>query len=242
MARTYQPCRECGGFHKNPRSSSLCEECGNRTTEAPFQKGESVRLVKGKVEQKVLEVAYSNKRWLIRASYLTFEDFTKYPPRWRDASDYVRFETATEESTETVNMSKLFQINNGDNEPKFGTYLATNSVGHLVLEIKGTGEVRAFPPEEVSEVKPYTVALKFVGIASQARSQSQTHYRSKPGALERGDMVIFVDGAIAIVTKIDTKSEAAQSLGKGVRKLVTAPLEPVAGGEAEGEAETEELS
>lgn len=229
MARTFQPCRECGGLHKNPRSSSLCEDCGSRTEESPFKKGDSVRLVKGKVEQKVIDVAFSNRRWLIKAAYLTFDDFTQYPPRWRDARDYVRFESATEESTENIDMSKLFQINTGDNEPKFGTYLATNSQGHLVLEIKGTGEVRAFSPDDVAEVKPYTIQLKFASTG--ANSRSQQHFRCKPGSVERGDVLLFSDGAMAVVTKIDTKSESAQPLGKNVRKVVTAPMEPVAGGD-----------
>lgn len=202
----------------------------------PFKEGDLVRLVNGKKPQRVIDTHYQKiSGWRIRAAYLEAHDYVSYPPKWRTARDYVLYNRASEaEPQENTYMAKLFQINTGDNEPKFGTYLATNSVGHLVLEIKGTGEVRAFSPEDVSEVKPYTVALKFVG----ASSRNPTHYRSKPGALERGDMVIFVDGAIAIVTKIDTKQEGAQSLGKGVRKLVTAPLEPVAGGEeVEGEAD-----
>lgn len=34
MARSYQPCRECGADHHNPRSSSICPDCGEAASQA----------------------------------------------------------------------------------------------------------------------------------------------------------------------------------------------------------------
>lgn len=111
--------------------------------------------------------------------------------------------------------NKLYQTKDGE----FGVALAINSVGHLVLEMKKTGEVKSFDPTLLELVMPFTVVVRYDNGA-------ETHYISKEGDLEVGDIVL-VDGGkgfkIGTVTKTNTKSDLARARLKGV-KLITKPL------------------
>lgn len=117
--------------------------------------------------------------------------------------------TTTKENT----MPKLYQTN--EETPRFGTLLATNSAGKLVLEMKGSSEVLTFDKEDVEEVKPYTVGVRFElnGI--------EYHYLSRKGDVEKGDLLLIAgSSSFATVTSVDTKSDKATKELTG-RKVVT---------------------
>jgi len=113
-------------------------------------------------------------------------------------------------------MPKLYQTT--EQSPRFGVLLATNSAGKLVLEMKGTGEVLAFDKNEIEEVKPYTVSIKFQD------SSTEYHYLSRKGDVEKGDLILVDgNGHMAKVIAVDTKSDRATKELKG-RKVVTTPF------------------
>ena len=96
----------------------------------------------------------------------------------------------------TMDKSALYELTSGTKaKPKveYGNYLATNSTGQLVFEIKGTGEVKAYAKDKVKEVVPYTVRL----------SDRQV-YETEEGKVKKGD-ILLMNGAIETVTDIDIK-------------------------------------
>jgi uncharacterized protein YodC (DUF2158 family) len=116
---------------------------------------------------------------------------------------------------EETAMTKLYQTK--EETPRFGTLLATNSAGHLVLEMKGSGAVETFPKSAVEVVHPYTVDIRFPG-------SSQTYsYLARKGEVEVGDVILVDAERIAKVVKINTKSNRATVNLIG-RKLLTMPL------------------
>lgn len=117
--------------------------------------------------------------------------------------------TTTKENT----MPKLYQTN--EETPRFGTLLATNSAGKLVLEMKGSSEVLTFDKKDVEEVKPYTVGVRF------ELNGTEYHYLSRKGDVEKGDLLLIPgSSSFAIVTSVDTKSDKATKELTG-RKVAT---------------------
>jgi len=172
------------------------------------------------VEEITLKVAKFTGEvvWAVRARYLSDRGYTDHKGlrlRWRAASDFVKIEDR-EEGEES--MSKLYQTRDG---ARFGTFLARNSRGEFVLEMKDTGKVEALAADLVEEVRPYTVRVRFMGDSGGGTYD----YISQAGALEKGDMVALTSSGrkIVIVTAIDTKSAKATVVLRG-RKLLTEEL------------------
>lgn len=195
-------------------------------TPNPFREGDIVRLKNG---QKPLEVI-KTKTGYIRTRYLGRPAYTDYSGReydngWREctafvlvARDGVVVEYYPGEKKEKTEMAKLYEIKDGV-ATVFGTLLAQNSKGRLVLEIKGTGEVRDFDPADVTEVVPYTVAVS-ISPDGVGRERTVVHYKCQAGALAVGDIIVFATGKFGRVTQIDTKKADGQSL-KNARKMLT---------------------
>lgn len=200
-----------------------------------FQIGDVVRLRTGEQPIVITEVDESN--FSIKGFYLS----PSVMETWhRDCGDYIHYENSLDDhyverwellskqhsevpepQGETI-MTTLYQTN--EKKPRFGTKLATNSEGKVVLEIKGTGEVEAFKPEDITEVVPYTVSVEFLeGSNSYNRSQNYS-YITTEGAVSTGD-IIFVEpsGNMARVTKVNTKSRKATKELKG-RKVATTEI------------------
>ncbi len=97
-------------------------------------------------------------------------------------------------------MNTLYQTN--DKTPRFGTFLAKNSKGEIVLEMKGEGgAVEAFNADEIEEVQPYTVNLQPID-KSLSSVQVICHKRQ----VELDDVLLELDtGLIWRVTKLDTR-------------------------------------
>lgn len=173
----------------------------------------------------MLQVGRYNGDYAIRAQYLNDpDDNYGTSRRWRVARDFKPYEGDAPE-TETTNMAnELYQTKTGD--ALFGTLLARNSAGRLVLEIKGTGQVKDFAPDEVEVVRPYTVRVRNVMTCQQQ------HRTAAKGAVVVGD-VLLTGGALFEVEAIDTKNANPVGTLTG-RKLATEAIAEVAEDEAEG--------
>jgi hypothetical protein len=104
-------------------------------------------------------------------------------------------------------MTNLFKYKDGADE-LFVTKLATDSAGRVVVEVKGTGRVMAVNANELEEVLPYTVGIRFLSDAGKATSTTY-HYFAKAGELAVGDLLLTADGKYARVVSVDTKSRRA---------------------------------
>lgn len=91
-------------------------------------------------------------------------------------------------------------------EEMYGVYMATNSAGQMVLELRdGSNTYFAFDSAAIEEVMPYTVALQF------ETGGQHYHYFAVAGVFAVNDM-IFVQGksnSLGRITKINTKSRNA---------------------------------
>lgn len=125
---------------------------------------------------------------------------------------------ACEEEEETMeNEITLYQTNEAT--PRFGTKLAVNSAGKIVLEMKGSGNVEAFDKDAVSVVMPYTVDVTFQGGGGNYA------FRTLPGEVEVGDLLALHGyDNFATVVAIDTKSPKATKDLVG-RRILTAKLD-----------------
>lgn len=114
---------------------------------------------------------------------------------------------------------QLYQVKG--TEDQFGTLLATNSEGQLVLEMRGAGgEVRAFNREDVKEVLPYSYGVRFGGVGKTYQ------YIGTEGEVEVGDILIPESGGLnnlATVVSVNTRSRNATKRFAG-RKLLTQAL------------------
>ena len=112
--------------------------------------GDRVRLANGKKELEVVHIV----RNYVTAAYLKngklpgwdYERSTKTLPQ----QSFVLFNEKENEMT-----NKLFQTK--EEKPRYGTFLAKNSKGETVLDMKGTGVPEAFGKNEIEEVLPYTI-------------------------------------------------------------------------------------
>jgi len=100
-------------------------------------------------------------------------------------------------------MNTLYEIIDGG-VVKFGTKLATNSLGKWIMEVKSTSEIIVVDKEHVTEVMPYTVGVKFSGEGQEY------HYFAVDGDFVEGDNIIL-NGQFAVVTAIDTRSRRADT-------------------------------
>jgi hypothetical protein len=185
------------------------------TSQNKFSVGDYVRLCHGEARLVVLAV----KDGYIKAEYTSRKN-TSWGGnvKWRSESDFVLYNSTTKEiSKGTTEMkNKLYQTKEAT--ARFGTLLATNSQGKLVLEMKGTGEVLAFDRDEIEVVMPYTFGVKF------PNNHTEYHYLGKEGEVEVGDMVMLDNSPtgkfeIARVTSVNTRSEAATVVFKGSKLL-----------------------
>jgi hypothetical protein len=182
--------------------------------------GMKVRLENGAKPMVVVAISNSGRAdERLKCTYESYQSSAFYGTdrlKWRTCRDYVSLESETKDDIsevkstkkEKVEMSKLYQTK--EETPRFGTYLATNSQGKLVLEMKGTGNAEAFAQDAVEIVRPYTIVVK--------NDHGGGSYRTKPGLFEVGD-VLILGSNIVFVVAVDTKQDGAQELPAGVRRL-----------------------
>lgn len=194
-----------------------------------FKVGDAVRLVSGQSLQHIIGVD-GNRVMAAYPSSSAYSGRSRSSGRWRPASDYVYHstykhnpDTTQPESKGTNKMTtqnKLYQTNEAT--PRFGTLLATNSQGKLVLEMKGTGIPELFDAKEVNVVMPYTFSVVF------GSNSTEYSYKGKEGEVELGDLLLLDNSprgelTVARVVGVNTKSDAATKHFVGV-KLHTTPV------------------
>ncbi len=123
-------------------------------------------------------------------------------------------------NTRTDNMGNpttttLFEVNGKKNV--FGTFLAKRPNGEYVLEMKDGSGAQAFSKDELTEVLPFTVSIKYLNERS---SGSTYDYECEEGKVERGDLIIMSDGNIVEVTAVNTQSKRATKTLTG-RKITS---------------------
>jgi len=176
-----------------------------------------VRLKSGHAPQTILYI--NTSKGLLRCRYLSdtgSHDGYAYEEDWRRADDYIHHENYTEHNlsnakqgespimTDKSQTPELYQTN--ETKPRFGTFLAKNSMGQMVLEIKGTGEVVAFNEDQIEVVMPYTVNLQPVD-----KNAPSIHVTAVKGQVKKDDILIQLDtGILWMVTVLDSKSRTAK--------------------------------
>jgi hypothetical protein len=117
--------------------------------------------------------------------------------------------------TKESKMNKLYEIT-ADGKKLYGHKLATNSQGHWVMEVKGTGEVFAVDKSCVEEVLPHTIGVQY------ETGKMVYHYFADAGKYQVGEFYILdaPSGRVIVqVTEVDTKSVAATKDFKPLVKL-----------------------
>jgi hypothetical protein len=119
-----------------------------------------------------------------------------------------------EETEMTADKQTLYSFT-VDGETRYGSHIGTNSQNQYLIEEKGTGTIHVFGKNDLEEVVPYTFSATMGG--------KETHYVGTPGALKKGDVLLYIGSTtaqIAYVTGVDTKNKSARSKFKG-SKIVT---------------------
>lgn len=191
-----------------------------RKLSPPFRPGEVVVLKTGTAPQVVTDVNYSNGVWHLRCRYTRyFPNIEEAARNWRRADDYLHYVGDPEDhdynqKVNTVaNAPKLYQTL--EETPRFGTYLATNSLGQIVLEMKGAQAnviVEAFDKDKVEEVKPYTILVRF-------RDGTERNYTTTKDKVKEGEAIIFENLDFGVIVKINTGFSGNCSELKGRRVL-----------------------
>jgi hypothetical protein len=115
-------------------------------------------------------------------------------------------------------MKTLYSFTDEHDKEVFATLIGKNEDGHFVLEVRGTSAIVVMPPEDVKEVLPYTVHIKFGNSSSTG-----VNYEVPKGSLNKADLVIDGSGAIGRVIDLDTKARDARS-ARGLRVIETRSL------------------
>lgn len=109
----------------------------------------------------------------------------------------------------------LYSFTKEDGTVAYGIHIGTNSQNQYLIEEKGTGAIHVFDKSALEEVVPYTFSAKM--------GSSENHYVGTPGALSKGDILLYTGSSspqIAVVTGVDTKNKSARAKFKGA-KLAT---------------------
>jgi len=205
--------------------------------EPPFKTGDEVRLKTGKSKIIVYEVDYfgegdqvphyakrnwgsdwMKKRyqpkegWFIRFGYASSRHYESHYDgkhrKWREAEDFVFYHDQLEkEEPIMTEKPKLYQTKEED--PRYGTFLTKNSLGQMVLEMKGEGgKCEGFAEGDIEIVTPHTVELTRIGIShEEKRGQTNSlHIVTKAGQVAKDDVLLEMNsGIIWRVTNVDSK-------------------------------------
>ena len=125
----------------------------------------------------------------------------KYVESGKTIWEYYNYFQPYENNDQTI-MSKeqLFTWTDKDGQ-HYGTYLATNSSGQYVIEVKQTGHIVTMHPDYLEEVIPWTFS---------ARNASTEKHFTGPDTIKKGDGLLQTSTSkFWIVTDVDTKNKTA---------------------------------
>lgn len=112
------------------------------------------------------------------------------------------------EKEREMNTNTLYKV---IDQEVYGNKVGTNSKGEVILELRGEGgKVRGYKPEELEEVKPYTVSIRMNG--------NLLHYIAMAGDYKEGDIVIICSTnqyfQLGLVEKVNTKTDTTAEASK----------------------------
>jgi len=171
-----------------------------------FKVGDVVRLKTGTAPISVTDVTYipALNNYGLSGKYVN----TSHTIMCRKDEDF-EFYVEKEEDK----MNTLYQIKQ-DGKEVFGHYLATNSSGQWVMEVRGTGDVVTADKNSVDEVLPYTIGVKF------PTGSTVYNYFAEKDKFEKGFYLLRnPDLALVEVVALDTKSKLATKDFSPVGKL-----------------------
>lgn len=150
-------------------------------------------------------INYTTKKTKFAITKATIESKPKY------------ITTSQPEQNTEIKMEKLYEVN-GKN--RYGIFMAENSRGEAILEMKDTGQYEAFAYSAISKVMPYTFDVMFNGKGTVYS------YKGIAGSVAVGDLLLVKGDAglsVVEVVAVDTKSEKATKNFVGY-KIHTSPL------------------
>jgi hypothetical protein len=126
----------------------------------------------------------------------------KYVESGKPVWEYYNSFQPYENNDQTI-MSKEQLFTWPDNHgQQYGTYLATNSSGQYVLEVKQTGQIVTMHPDYLEEVIPWTFSAKNASI--------EKHFTGPRDTIKKGDALLqYKTSKFWIVTDVDTKNKTA---------------------------------
>lgn len=174
-----------------------------------FQVGDIVTKQYGK---KTAEITHSYNGYERSGGYYSCRYIQSKQSFCAYGNDLKLYEGDDEQMAET---KTLYSFTKDDGTVAYGTHIGTNSSNQYLIEEKGTGTIHVFDKKNLEEVLPYTFSAKM--------GNSENHYVGTPGALKKGDILLYTGSStpqIAVVTGVDTKNKSARSKFKGA-KIVT---------------------
>lgn len=171
-----------------------------------FNIGDIVTKLYGKTPAEIISIGWRPNQWQCR--------YLKSKQTFYEDDTCLKFYEGETEMAETKTLYS-FTI---DGKVAYGIHIGTNSQNQYLIEEKGTGAIHVFDKSVLEEVVPYTFSAKM--------GNSENHYVGTPGALNKGDILLYTGSSspqIAVVTGVDTKNKSARSKFKGA-KLVTTEL------------------
>jgi hypothetical protein len=168
-----------------------------------FQIDDIVTLKSSSGKQKVTKVSASGD--YISTKYCK----SRYGNKCRRASDFKHFKPTPEKEEIMTTITKIFKILGTE---KYGTYLTGDSHGRIVLEIRGSDEVKAFQKSEIEEVVPYTIQVS-----------NSRHYSTAIGVVKLGDWLLLGD-SFEKVTRVNSGCKNAAPLPENTVRVMTEAL------------------
>lgn len=179
-----------------------------------FKVGDSVRLKNGTAEIRVTYVSgtYISGEYVKSKTYITC----------RHQEYFVHFTKDDNQKEKTMSTNTLYQFIIADNMNLapiqcFGNHIGTNSQGHWIMEVKGTGQIVAVDKSKVEEVLPYSLGIKFLN-----GNGTVYNYLADKGKYDLGFYLMkdkMGETVIVQVVSLDTKSKMATVDFKPIGKL-----------------------
>jgi hypothetical protein len=138
----------------------------------------------------------------------------------KDTRPFPETSTPTQPQTPKVSCKEtIYQHTKEDGSVVYGTYLATDKMGQVLLKLSGNeGLIITVDPKTVEEVRPYT----FSAVGTTSGTVYEFIYI--PDVIKAGDQLIPESGTETLrVLKINTRSRSATERFKG-RRVATEEL------------------
>lgn len=195
-----------------------------------FKLGDFVRLKTGYSKMQIVDIKLKftvpgDAYHIITAEYYDPKAKMKCLSKTRHEFDFTFWEEKVdvEDEVETYDRKDIMLYQTKEKKPRYGTYLANDSQGRIVLEMKSPSGVfvEAFKEDDVEEVVPYTFEVE--PFRTSRVNRNNWHYISQEGQVVVGDILLSDRGNMYRVVRVNTKNKETKKEFKG-RKLVTSRI------------------